>query len=76
MSIEKIKKQIEKLSSDEKQQLLSDVIARFREEVFKNPGWELDLHLAREHGEDVEKKATGKGLNALWYKVVWSMIGK
>lgn len=38
MSIEKIKKQIEKLSSDEKQQLLSDVIAKFREEVFKNPG--------------------------------------
>ncbi len=37
MSIEKIKKQIEKLSSDEKQQLLSDVIAKFREEVFKNP---------------------------------------
>lgn len=38
MSIEKIKKQIEKLKPEEKQQLLTDVIARFREEVFKNPG--------------------------------------
>jgi hypothetical protein len=38
VSIEKIKKQIEKLKPEEKQQLLTDVIARFREEVFKNPG--------------------------------------
>ena len=38
MSIEKIKKQIEKLTPDEKQQLLSDVLAKFRDEVFKNPG--------------------------------------
>jgi hypothetical protein len=38
VSIETIKKQIEKLKPDEKQQLLSDVIARFREEVFTNPG--------------------------------------
>ncbi len=38
MSIEKIKKQIEKLKPEEKQQLLTDVIARFREEVFRNPG--------------------------------------
>ena len=38
MSIEKIKKQIEKLKPEEKQQLLTDVIARFREEVFENPG--------------------------------------
>jgi hypothetical protein len=76
VSIEKIKKQIEKLSPDEEQQLLSDILEKFKEEVFKNPGWELDLHFAREHGEDVEKKAMGKGPNALWYKVVWSMIGK
>jgi hypothetical protein len=38
VSIEKIKKQIEKLSPDKKQQLLSDVLEKFREEVFKNPG--------------------------------------
>jgi len=38
VSVEKIKKQIEKLTTDEKQQLLSDVIAKFRDEVFKNPG--------------------------------------
>ncbi len=38
MSIEKIKKQIEKLRPEEKQQLLSDVLAKFREEVFQNPG--------------------------------------
>jgi hypothetical protein len=37
VSIEKIKKQIEKLTPEEKQHLLSDVIARFREEVFKSP---------------------------------------
>ena len=37
VSIEKIKKQIEKLTPGEKQQLLSDVIAKFREEVFKTP---------------------------------------
>jgi hypothetical protein len=38
VSIEKIKKQIEKLTREEKQQLLSDVLAKFREEVFRNPG--------------------------------------
>ncbi len=38
MSVEKIKKQIEKLTPEEKQRLLSDVIAKFRDEVFKNPG--------------------------------------
>lgn len=38
MSVEKIKKQIEKLTPEEKQQLLSDVLAKFRDEVFKNPG--------------------------------------
>lgn len=38
MSIEKIKKQIEKLSPDQKQQLLSDILEKFKEEVFKNPG--------------------------------------
>ncbi len=38
MSIEKIKKQIEKLSPDQKQQLLSDMLEKFKEEVFKNPG--------------------------------------
>ena len=37
MSIEKIKRQIEELAPEEKQQLLSDVIAKFREEVFKEP---------------------------------------
>jgi hypothetical protein len=38
VSVEKIKKQIEKLTPEEKQQLLSDVLAKFRDEVFKNPG--------------------------------------
>jgi len=38
VSVEKIKKQIEKLTPEEKQRLLSDVIARFRDEVFQNPG--------------------------------------
>jgi hypothetical protein len=38
VSIEKIKKQIEKLKPEEKQELLSDVLAKFREEVFENPG--------------------------------------
>jgi hypothetical protein len=37
VSIEEIKKQIEKLDPREKQQLLSDVIANFRKEVFKGP---------------------------------------
>ena len=60
MSIEKIKKQIEKLPPVEKQQLLSDVLVKFRKEVFKEPRWELDLHLAREHGEEIEKKAKEK----------------
>lgn len=38
MTVEKIKKEIEKLSSEEKQQVLSDVLEKFKEEVFKNPG--------------------------------------
>ncbi len=38
MSIEKIEKEIDKLSPEDKQRLLSDVLAKFREEVFKNPG--------------------------------------
>jgi hypothetical protein len=38
VSVEKIKKAIEKLSPEEKQNLLSDVLEKFREEVFKNPG--------------------------------------
>jgi TolB-like protein len=33
-----VKKAIDKLSPEEKQQLLSDVLEKFREEVFKNPG--------------------------------------
>lgn len=37
MSIEKIKIQIEKLTPEEKQKLLTDVIAKFRQEVFTNP---------------------------------------
>ena len=37
VSIEKIKKQIGKLTLEEKQQLLSEVLAKFREEVFKEP---------------------------------------
>jgi len=37
VSIEEIKKQIERLKPEEKQELLSDVIARFREEIFKEP---------------------------------------
>ena len=37
VSIEKIKKQIEKLPLEEKQQLLSEVLAKFRKEVFKEP---------------------------------------
>jgi len=37
VSIEKIKKQIEKLPPVEKQQLLSDVLVKFRKEVFKEP---------------------------------------
>ncbi len=38
MTVEKIKKEIEKLSPEEKQQVLSDVLEKFKEEVFKNPG--------------------------------------
>jgi len=37
VTVEKIKREIEKLRPEEKQQLLSDVIARFRKEVFKEP---------------------------------------
>jgi hypothetical protein len=38
VSIEKIKKQVEKLSPEEKQRLLSDILEKFKEEAFKNPG--------------------------------------
>jgi uncharacterized membrane protein len=37
VSIEEIEKKIEELGPEEKQQLLSDVIAKFRKEVFKGP---------------------------------------
>lgn len=36
VSIKKIEKQIEKLSLEEKQRLLSDVLEKFREEALKN----------------------------------------
>jgi hypothetical protein len=38
VTIKKIKKQIEKLSPEEKQQLLSESLEEFKHEVFKNPG--------------------------------------
>lgn len=38
MTIEKIKRQIAKLSPEDKQQLLSESLEEFKHEVFKSPG--------------------------------------